>query len=82
MTASHPEQENQGQIPAVFPGAIARDDEIIIRAKWTIDGAATLEEAAAKSEEFAASLRRLAAEGWELTGPVTGDYGFLAQKPG
>jgi hypothetical protein len=69
-----------GQAPQVFPGG--DDDELIIRAKWTIDGAVTLEEAAAKSEEFAASLRQLAAEGWELRRPVADDYGFLAQKPG
>jgi hypothetical protein len=76
MTASHPEQENQGQIPVVFPGAIDRDGELIIRAKGTIDEAATLEEAAVFAETFAAYLRQLAADGWELAGPVTGDYGF------
>jgi hypothetical protein len=58
------------------------DGELIIRAKGTIDDAVTLEEAAAKAEEFAAALWQLAAEGWELTHPVDGDYGFLVQKPG
>lgn len=52
------------------------EKETIVRAKWTIDGAKTLEEAAQKSEAFATELRRLAKDGWELTAPVSDDYGF------
>lgn len=50
--------------------------ELVIRAKWSIDGATSLEDAAVKAGGFAAYLRGLAAEGYELTGPVDDDYGF------
>jgi hypothetical protein len=53
----------------------------IIRAKWMIDGAATLEEAAVLAEGFARELRGLAAGGWQLRAPVEDDYGFLARDP-
>lgn len=52
------------------------DSELVIRAKWSIDGATSLEDAAVKAGEFAAYLRELAGEGYELTGPVNDDYGF------
>ena len=51
--------------------------EPIIRAKWVMDDAATLPEAAAKLREFAAELDRLHAEGWTLDQPIEDDYGFL-----
>jgi hypothetical protein len=56
------------------------ENETIIRAKWTIDGATTLAEAAQKAREFAAELDRMAADGYVLTGPVEDDYGFV-RKP-
>ena len=57
------------------------DTDNIIRAKWAIDGAATLEEAAVKAEAFAERLRGLHAQGWTLAQPVEDDYGFI-EKPG
>jgi hypothetical protein len=57
------------------------EDDRIIRAKWTIDGARTLEEAAVKLERFAAYLREIRAEGWELRRVVDDDYGFLRFTP-
>ena len=57
------------------------DSTLVIRAKWSIDGATSLEDAAVKAEEFAAYLRELAAGGYELTKPVEDDYGF-ARKGG
>jgi hypothetical protein len=56
------------------------DSTLVIRAKWSIDGATSLEDAAVKAGEFAASLRELAAEGYELTGPVEDDYGFARKR--
>jgi hypothetical protein len=49
-----------------------------IRAKWSMDGAATLAEAAAKLRGYADYLEELKRDGWELTGPVADDYGFIA----
>jgi hypothetical protein len=55
-------------------------DGEIIRAKWLMDGAATLEDAAARAEEFAAYLRTLAAAGYGLYSPIEDDYGFLRKN--
>jgi hypothetical protein len=55
-------------------GDLGSDEEdgnhSIVRAKWSIDGCATLEECAQRMESMAASYRRMKAEGWELRGPV------------
>ena len=48
----------------------------IIRAKWVMDGATTLAEAADRLEGFAKYLRELEVDGKQLTGPVENDYGF------
>jgi hypothetical protein len=58
------------------------EDEIIIRAKWTIDNAATLEEAARRAEEFAEYLHGLHAKGYVLREPVEDDYGFAIPPAG
>lgn len=50
--------------------------EVTVRAKWTIDGATTLSEAAALARRFADQLEKLERDGYQLTGPVDGDYGF------
>lgn len=55
-------------------------NEEIIRGKWTLDGAKTLEEAAVAAERTADSLRKMAAEGYELTAPVNDDYGLARKK--
>lgn len=54
----------------------------IIRAKWTIDGATTLAEAADRLEGFAARLRDLHQQGWTFVEPVADDYGFLVDPSG
>jgi hypothetical protein len=53
-----------------------------IRAKWTMDGATTLEEAAQRLEAFAARLRAAHQQGWTLRGPVEDDYGFVVSPDG
>ena len=52
----------------------------IIRAKWIMDDATTLHEAAGMLRAEADRLERLHAEGWRLERPVEDDYGFL-HKP-
>lgn len=64
MTAQNPADENMAGEP-------------IIRAKWLMDGAVTLPEAAAKLREFADELDRLARDGWTLEQPIDEDYGLL-----
>lgn len=56
------------------------DNDLLIRAKWIMDGSTTLEEAIKNVKEFASYLEGLAKEGWELSGEITDDYGFLEQK--
>lgn len=48
-----------------------------IRAKWSIDRARSLTEAAEMSREFAKHLDGLQAEGWRLRGPIEDDWGFI-----
>lgn len=50
---------------------------VIVRAKWTLDGAATLAEAVAKAKEFVVYLESLEREGYTLTQVIEDDYGFL-----
>ena len=52
-----------------------------VRAKWTMDGATTLAEAAARFRERADELDQLARRGFELEQAVQDDYGFLI-RPG
>jgi hypothetical protein len=50
--------------------------EILLRAKWTMDGAETLAEAADLLRQFADELDALAKAGFHLMGPIEDDYGF------
>jgi len=52
----------------------------IIRAKWKMDGANTLSEAAQMLRDEATRLEELEEEGWQLTGPVSDDYGYLEKN--
>ena len=58
-----------------------REDDIIIRSKWQMDQAATIDEAIEKLHGFIEYLKALKADGYELTGPVEDDYGFLRKLP-
>jgi hypothetical protein len=53
-----------------------------IRAKWVLDGAATLGEAAQRAREAADRLQALHDAGWTLAEPVDSDYGFLVDPSG
>lgn len=53
------------------------DNMEIIRAKWKMDDAATLPEAAAKIRAFADELDKLHRDGYRLEQPIADDYGFL-----
>jgi hypothetical protein len=57
----------------------AETREILIRAKWTFDGAKTLTEAAQRLRDYAASLDGLAAIGFELRDEIVDDYGFIGR---
>lgn len=54
-------------------------DVEIVRAKWTIDGATTLAEAAEMSRGFAEYLQQLHDEGYVLVQPIEDDYGFYTK---
>lgn len=53
----------------------------IIRAKWCIDGCCTLAAVAERLRKVADGYEKMAAEGWELTGPVDDDYGYVRRAP-
>ena len=48
-----------------------------IRAKWSMDGAVTLSEAAEKLREHATWLEELERDGWQLIDPIDDDWGFI-----
>lgn len=54
-------------------------EERIVRAKWTIDGAESIEEMAEMMEERAEEIRALEDDGWELDEEVDDDYAFLSR---
>ena len=51
----------------------------VVRARWVMDGARTLSEAARKLEAFADELRELEESGWQLVAAVEDDYGVIRQ---
>jgi hypothetical protein len=53
------------------------EENICIRAKWTIDDAKTIDEAIEKLHGFIEYLKSLKEEGYELRDPISDDYGFL-----
>ena len=57
------------------------ENETLIRAKWIMDGASTLDQAIAQVRGFANYLARLKTEGWVLKGPVDDGYGYLYPAP-
>jgi hypothetical protein len=54
---------------------------LVMRAKWTMDGATTLAEVASRFRERAEEFEELARAGFELEQPVNDDYAFLV-RPG
>lgn len=55
----------------------AEESDEIIRAKWVMDGATTLEAAADKLRRMAGILEGLSNQGWKLRAPINDDYGFI-----
>lgn len=49
-----------------------------VRAKWSMDGAASLSEAAAMLRRYAEWLEELERDGWQLIEPVDDDYGHIS----
>lgn len=61
-------------------GAVENEDlDETIRAKWTMDGATTLSEAAAKLRAYADELEQRERDGWQLDGPIEDDWGTLVR---
>lgn len=52
----------------------------IIRAKWSFDGATTLTEAAEMLKNYADEILKLEKEGWQLESPIEDDYGFIKRN--
>lgn len=50
--------------------------EIVLIARWAMDGAETLAQAAELLRQFAAELDALISAGFHLMGPVEDDFGF------
>lgn len=54
--------------------------EDTIRAKWAMDGASTLSEAAKMLRDYADDLVKMEKDGWQLTQEIADDYGFLYRE--
>jgi len=54
-------------------------ETLVVRAKWTMDGAESMEEMAKKHEQKAKQIRDLKKEGWELESRVEDDYAHLVR---
>lgn len=52
------------------------EGEIVLRAKWAMDGAESLDEAAGMLRLLADELEALAQAGFHLMCPIEDDYGF------
>ena len=53
------------------------DRHDVVRARWVLEGVASLAEAAANLRAFAADLEELEREGWQLVGQMEGDRGVI-----
>ena len=53
------------------------DRNTILRGKWMLDGASTLDEVIERLEDRILAVRALKAKGWRLTNTIDDDYGFL-----
>ena len=69
-TESDPEDQSDDQ-------SEVEEENICIRAKWSIDDASTIDEAVIKLNQFIEYLKSLKNDGWELREPIQDDYGFL-----
>ncbi len=56
------------------------ENEMVLRAKWSIDNATTLDEVVEHLQSFIEYVKQLKADGWELTGTIDDDYGFLKRS--
>jgi hypothetical protein len=79
-TAQTIAERMRGAFPDVTVTTHLGDEEDTIRAKWVMDDATTLSEAADMLVGYADDLRRMEREGWQLARPVEDDYGFI-QRP-
>lgn len=57
------------------------ENDMTIRAKWTMDGAETLDQAIEQLRGFADYLAQLKSDGWVLNGGIADDYGSLYPAP-
>lgn len=60
--------------------SIDRTYESTVRAKWCLDGAKTLAEAAKKLRDFADELEKMDKAGVTLLEPISDDYGFITTE--
>ena len=56
------------------------EEPYIIRAKWSLDGCATIDEIIERLKQQIEDYKRLKEEGWELKEKIDDDYGFLSKK--
>ena len=56
------------------------ENNMTLRAKWMLDGCRTLYEVVKRLEEEVDYIKELSKDGWELTGAIEDDWGFLKRE--
>jgi hypothetical protein len=61
--------------------SVEEDEDVeIIRAKWILDGCATIADIIERLKAEIEHYTKLKEEGWELTQPVEDDYGYIKKS--
>lgn len=56
------------------------ENQMVIRAKWILDSCNTIEEIIDRLREEIRYYETLKNQGWDLTGPVDDDYGYMRKN--
>lgn len=77
-------QGNIHEDPELEDDEVDEEDEIdnspSIRAKWTLDGCATIDEIIERLKDQIEHYKQLKEDGWELRDKIDDDWGFLIKK--
>lgn len=73
------DESEMGELSFVVPESSSGEDPII-RAKWTLDGCASIDAILLRLDKLKAMYTRMKEDGWEITQPVFDDFGAVGKK--
>jgi hypothetical protein len=74
------ELEELEQDPDETESDLDDENHMTIRAKWILDGCKNLDEIIQRLEDEISYYKELKERGWQLTGTVDDDYGFMRRQ--